>query len=69
MKKLLVAADQYVLPFKIEIFALYPKIKVNYAPAEELTLFQRMGYRIAEISLYLREMHGNIGLDLLSNLL
>ena len=41
----------------------------NYAPAEELRLIQGVGYRIAEIILYLREMHGNIGSDLLSNLL
>ena len=56
-------------PSKSKYLHCTPKIKVKYAPAEELTLFQGMGYRIAEISLYLREIHGNIGLDLLNNLL
>ena len=56
-------------PSKSKDLHCNPKIKVNYAPAEELRLIQGVGYRIAEIILFLREMHGNIGSDLLSNLL
>ena len=56
-------------PSKSKDLHCTPKINVNYAPAEELRLIQGVGYRIAEIILYLREMHGNIGSDLLSNLL
>ena len=56
-------------PLKSKDLHCTPKIKVNYAPAEELRLIQGVGYRIAEIILFLRKMHGNIGPDLLGNLL